>query len=139
MIARTLLFFSSVGILLCAYCLEGEDGDDGDKAVLKALVELAYSKSFRMLGTGSCPPLHTFLYCNIDIHQEYQQNQIANVVNRCRKQFKLKLYTSYVMTRVFFVESFRVNNITVFSSSIQCIHRKHSFNNQFNFIKFVFV
>ena len=34
---------------------------------------LAYSKSFRMLGTGSFPPPHTFLYCSIDIHQEYQQ------------------------------------------------------------------
>ena len=43
------------------------------------------------------------------------------------------------MTHVFFVEFFYVNDITVFSSSIQRIHRKHSFNNQFNFIEFVFI
>ena len=43
------------------------------------------------------------------------------------------------MARVFFVESFRVNDIITFSSSIQRTRRKHPFNNQFNFIKFVFV
>ena len=39
MTTRTLLFFSFINILLYAYCLEGEDGDDGDKVVLKALAE----------------------------------------------------------------------------------------------------
>ena len=92
-----------------------------------------------MLGIGSFPSPHTFLYCNIDIYQEYQQNQVADVVNKCRKQFKLKLYTPYVMARVFFVEFFYINDIIIFSSLIQRIYHKHLFNNQFNFVKFVFV
>ena len=41
--------------------------------------QLAYSKSFRMLGTGSFPLSHTFLYCNIDIHQEYQQTYLLQL------------------------------------------------------------
>ena len=43
------------------------------------------------------------------------------------------------MTYVFFVEFSRVNDIAIFSSSIQRIHYKHFFNNQFNFIEFIFV
>ena len=41
------------------------------KITFRSYHDLTYSKSFRMLGIGSFLSSHTFLYYNIDIHQEY--------------------------------------------------------------------